>query len=318
MGLIADIGATNARFALTDGTSVENIEILKCSDYPGITEAAKAYLKMVKPAQKPRLGAFSIAGPVHGDHFVMTNHPWEFSIESTKLHLKMEKLHVMNDFRAIALGVPHLPDANVKQIGGGRAKKAQPIGIIGPGTGLGVASLVWDGYRYVPVPGEGGHVTMPAKTQREYDVFAALRHKYRHVSAERVCSGKGLVNIYESLKTLDKLDDLPVLSPEEISEKAIAKNCDICHEALDMMMDFLGIVAGNLALTIGAHGGIYIAGGIVMQLGEHFEKSRFRRSYLSKGRFENYLSDIPTFIITDPFTAFLGLQYDIAEMQNDS
>ena len=316
LGLMADIGATNARFALSEGGEIRHIEVLKCDDYSGIVGAAKHYLEQIGVTDKPTVGAFSVAGPVRGDHFEMTNHPWSFSIESTKLHLNLRALEVMNDFKAMAMGVPHLKSKDVTQIGGGRAVSGEPIGIIGPGTGLGVGSLVWNGERYIPVSGEGGHVTMPAKTQREYDVFTVLRHKYRHVSAERVCSGKGLVNIYNALKTLDDCRDLPVLTPEEISEKALADRCPVCVEALDMMMDFLGIVAGNLALTLGAHGGIYIAGGIIMQLGDSFEKSRFRQSFLAKGRLENYLSDIPTFVINDPFTAFLGLQDDIARMSS--
>lgn len=311
-GLIADIGATNARFALADNDGIHKEIILKCADFPGITEAAQAYLDKARPAGNVVQASVAIAGPVVGDRFEMTNHPWSFSIAETKSRLGLERLRLMNDFEAIALAVPHLRDDDVKQVCPGQAQAQAPIGIIGPGTGLGVASLVWDGRRYRPVSGEGGHVTMPAKTQREFDVFQwLLHHKYSHVSAERVCSGKGLVNIYNALRGLDGRDDLPDLEPEEISQKALDKSCAISAEALDMMTGFLGSVAGNLALTLGAHGGIYVAGGIVLKLGDYFQSSRFREEFLAKGRFREYLSPVPCYLITNDFPAFVGLHADL-------
>lgn len=314
LGLIADIGATNARFAIAGPDVFHSPEVFQCSEYEGLAEAALAYMDHIgiKPGDLKK-ASFSIAGPVKGDSFKMTNHPWTFSIERTKLQLGLDSLHLMNDFRAIALSIPHLKTEDVYQVGGGQPTAKQSIGIVGPGTGLGVAALIWDEEteRYLPVSGEGGHVTAPAKTQREYDVFKVLRRKYRHVSAERVCSGKGLVNVYDAIKELDGRDDLPAKTAEEISTSAIAGDCAVCVEALDMMMDFLGVVSGNLALTIGAFGGIYIAGGITAKLGDHFEQSRFREFFLSKGRFEQYLSQIPTFVIQNNFSAFVGLQADL-------
>ncbi len=219
----------------------------------------------------------------------------------------------MNDFKAVALSVPHLNGKEIRMVNDATAQAEAPIGVIGPGTGLGVASLFWDGKKYRAVPGEGGHVTMPAATQREFDVIAQLlKGKYHHVSAERVCSGKGLGNIYDALRALEK-SNLPERSPEEISTAAQDGSCAVCREALDMMMVFLGRIAGNLALTLGAHGGIYIAGGIVGQLGGYFDKSPFLREYTAKGRFKDYVQAIPVFIIQHPFPAFVGLQADLSE-----
>lgn len=311
-GLIADIGATNARFALADVDGIHREQVYKCNDFSGIVEAASAYLEEVGN-RNIRDAAIAIAGPVSGDRFEMTNHPWKFSINDTKDRLGLQHIHMMNDFEAVALAVPHLREGeDYRQVGPGRAVAQAPIGIIGPGTGLGVASLIWDGKAYRPVPGEGGHVTMPARTMREFEVFQwLLGHKYHHVSAERVCSGKGLVNIYNALRGLDGRADLPDLEPEDISKKALESLCPLCAEALDLMLGFLGSVAGNLALTLGSFGGIYIAGGIAAKLGDFFDRSRFRDEFLAKGRFKDYLEPIPTYVILNPFPAFIGLQADL-------
>jgi glucokinase len=218
----------------------------------------------------------------------------------------------MNDFKAVALPVPHLKGADLHAIGGGAAVPRGPIGIVGPGTGLGVASLVWDGRKYVAVPGEGGHVTMPARTLREFDLFRVLiDQKYSHISAERVCSGKGLVNVYNALRILDGRPDLPDRTPEEIGAAAIDGSCALCAEAKQLMTSFLGRVAGNLALTLGAHGGIYIAGGIVGRWGAHFDEALFRGEFESKGRFRDYMAAIPTLLIRHEFPAFVGLHADL-------
>lgn len=316
LGLIADIGATNARFALSDGDGhYANERVFKCSDYAGLAEAAKAYLESVGNPEVTA-GAFAVAGPVIGDQVSMTNHPWTFSISETKDIMKFKTLSVVNDFEAIALGVPHLTPDMVRRVGPDVQPVAgAPIGIIGPGTGLGVASLIWTGDHYMPVPGEGGHVTAAARTQREFDVLETLKSKYRHVSAERVCSGKGLVNIYEALRTLDGLSDLPDRTPEEISAAALNKSCPLCIESMDIMLDFLGNIARNIALTLGSFGGVYIAGGICLQLGEAFYTSGFRNHFEGDGRYVDYLKKVPTFLILHPFVALVGLANQIKEQQ---
>ena len=312
-GLIADIGATNARFALSDGVNYRDEIVLKCADYPTPAAAVRAYLEQAY-AVMPDCAALAVAGPIHGDDVRMTNHPWSFSIAGLKAELGLNRLIVMNDFEAVALGVPHLLPEQVSPIGPAcPVREYAPIGIIGPGTGLGVAALVPDGRGdYIPVAGEGGHVTAAAQTRREYDVIAVLHDKYRHVSAERVCSGKGLVNLYEALRLLEGRADLPDLSPEDIAARAVGRTCPVCVEALDLMLGFLGNVAGNLALTLNAFGGIYLAGGICLQLGETFMNSRFRSVFEAKGRYEDYLKDIPTFLILHPFVALVGLNATLA------
>lgn len=307
--LIGDIGGTNVRFALLKDGDVVQEETLQCNDYDGLAPAVRAYLEMTGHDGVIRNAAFAIAGPVLGDRFQMTNHPWSFSISDVRGKLGFEKLKLVNDFHALAMAIPHLGEKDMVQIGEGSIKHGAPKGILGPGTGLGVASLFWDGTHYRPAPGEGGHVTMPAKTRREYDIFDWLRaEKYSHISAERVCSGKGLVNVYTALRGLDGRHDLPDLTPEEISDAARNKDNPLAEEAWDLMTGFLGTVAGNLALTLGAHGGIYIAGGIMPKSADLMCHTYFRDQFQSKGRFEEYLRAIPTFVITHPFPAFAGLQ----------
>lgn len=311
IGLIADIGATNARFALADPNGIYDEKVLKCEDYPGILEAAQAYLDQVKPEDRPKGASVAIAGPVAGDRFDMTNHNWSFSIEETRKALGLDTFHLFNDFQAIALGVPHVEEKYLRKIGSGQAQEGKAIAVIGPGTGLGVASLFQHEGKYIPNACEGGHVTMAAKTQREFDLFRTLRYKYSHVSAERVCSGKGLVNIYNAIRILDGHEELPDRTPEEISKAAIEDACPVCKEALDKMITFLGSVAGNLALSLGSFGGIYIAGGIPAKLGEYFYESHFYDEFLAKGRFDKYLQKMPIYVIEHPFIAFVGLQADL-------
>jgi glucokinase len=314
LGLIADIGGTNARFALADEKGFYEQKVLQCADYPGIVEATRAYIDELK-GEKPKHAAFAIAGPISGDYFEMTNHLWKFSIAQTGKDLELDSFELVNDFKAIALGIPHLKPEDMRKVGGGEAEAQGTIGVLGPGTGLGVASLFWDGQQYRANSGEGGHVTMAAKTQREFDIFRTLRYKYRHVSAERVCSGKGLVNIYNAIRILDGRDDLPERTAEEISVAAIEKTCAVCEETLDKMMGFLGTIAGDLAVTLGSKGGVYIAGGIPTKLGEYFFSSRFRSEFEAKGRFDAYLKPIPTYLITHPFIALVGLQHSLQDNQ---
>lgn len=312
--LIADIGGTNARFALADEHGVYEQKTLPCERYPTIVEAVKTYVDGL--GANPKRAAFAIAGPVNGDYFKMLNHNWEFSIEETRKALGFDEFYVMNDFKAVALGVPHLESRDIERIGNNAtAEPHAPIGIIGPGTGLGVASLFWANGHYHAVPGEGGHVTIAARTQREFDLFRTLRYKYHHISAERVCSGKGLVNLYNAIGILDGHETLPERTAEQISEAGINKTCSVCEEALDKMMGFLGNVAGNLAVTLGAKGGVYIAGGIPAKLGEYFFNSRFRADFEAKGRYNAYLKPIPTYLITHPNIAFVGLRHAVTTGQ---
>ncbi len=308
-GLIADIGATNARFALCDDKGqVSDIRIFAGADYPTLVAAAEAYLAHVP--LRPTRGIFSIAAPLDGgDQVSMTNHGWSFSVRDTARILNLDDLRVVNDFTAIALAVPHLSEgSDFYAVGQGGRLPGAPIALIGPGTGLGVAAIVFDAAgQPIVLPTEGGHVTVPVQTAREFAIVEwLLQDKYSHISAERVVSGKGLVNLYQAISALDKQPAIDA-DPAQIMARGLNKSCPRCIEAVDLFCHWLGSVAGNLALTYGAFGGVFIAGGIVPQMGTAFADSRFRRSFLAKGRYKDYLDRIATLVITHPQPGLLGL-----------
>jgi len=304
--LVGDIGGTNARFGLVspDGVVLHS-RVLADSDYPGIAEAIDAYLADRGGLPRPRRGAIAIASPVAGDEVRMTNHPWTFSISGLRERLRFHRLQVINDFTAQALALPHLKEGDRTVVGGGEAQTGLPIGVLGPGSGLGVSGLVPAGRKWVPLTGEGGHATMAAYTDREDAVLRVMRRHFDHVSAERVLSGPGLVNLYNALA---EVDGVPAqqYTAAQITDEATDRDDALCRETTEMFCAMLGTVAGNLALTLGARGGVYIGGGIVPRLGERFAASQFRERFEAKGRFRTYLAAIPTYVVTHPLPAFLG------------
>ncbi len=297
--LLADVGGTNARFAwqAAAGATIEDQITLPCADHLSIEAAIRAYLGRID-RPRPRDCAIAIANPVHGDRVQMTNHHWSFSISELQQSLGFERLRVLNDFTALALALPGLAPEQLVQVGGSHALPGTAIGLLGPGTGLGVSGLVPNGRDgWLPLQGEGGHVSLAPTTPREQAVVEFLTQRYGHASAERAVSGMGLVDIHRALCLADQ-----ILPPEgweaaQVSSAALSGQDGRCAEALAMMCAFLGSVAGNLALTLGAKGGIYIGGGIVPRLGEWFLRSPFRARFEAKGRFQPYLAEIPVWVI---------------------
>jgi glucokinase len=305
--LLADIGGTNVRFALLAPGSdqPERERSLVCADYPGLEEAARAYLAAVGDPQV-REAAIDVATAVTGDLVKLTNSPWVFSIEQTRRQLGLDRLVVLNDFTALALALPNLGPASYRQVGRGEPTPGTAIGLIGAGTGLGVSGLLPCGPRWAPIQGEGGHVAFSPMTAREDAVLGVLRARYGHVSAERLLSGPGLVNLYETLCKLDQVS-ARALTPQQITESAIAGADAQCVETLSTFCAMLGTAAANLAITLGARGGVYIGGGIVPKLDAYFDASSFRARFEHKGRFSAYLAGVPTYVITAEYPALPGL-----------
>lgn len=306
--LIADIGGTNARFALVGPSGAPYHEqVLRCADYPTLQDAASTYLKIQDLVGKVQVATFAVASPVTGDLIRMTNLAWEFSIKAVAHDLGLARLDLINDFTAVALGIPELGPDDYTQVGEGEPVTGSPIAVLGPGSGLGVSALVPDSAgHFTALATEGGHVTMAPITDRESAVLSQLRKQFEHVSAERLVCGPGLVNLYETLCFLDGVE-AEKLSAAEISDRAVGKRDAICVEALDMFCAMLGAVAGNLALSLGSRGGVYIAGGIIPRFLTWFTHSRFRKRFVEKGRMRSFLGPIPTYVVTHPYPAFLGL-----------
>ncbi len=297
--LLADIGGTNARFAwqAAAGAPIEDQITLPCADYVSIEAAIRAYFERID-RPRPQSCAIAIANPVHGDRVQMTNHHWSFSISALRQALGFERLELLNDFTALALALPGLSADQLHQVGGGQALPGAAIGLLGPGTGLGVSGLVSDGRGgWVPLQGEGGHVSLAPVTPREQLVVEFLTQRYGHASAERAVSGMGLVDIHTALCLADGVLPPEGWSAAQVSAAALSGQQPRCAEALSMLCAWLGSVAGNLALTLGAKGGVYIGGGIVPRLGEWFDHSPFRARFEAKGRFQSYLAEIPVWVI---------------------
>jgi len=304
--LVGDIGATNARFGLVSADArILNWRTYACDHYPTIDEAIAEYLSDRAGFAMPRQAAIAIASAITGDRIAMTNHPWSFSVSALRARFGFERLEVINDFTAQALALPHLGPDDRTPVGGGTAVPAMPLAVLGPGSGLGVSGLIPCGSRWTALTGEGGHSTMPAADDRENAVVHHLRQRMDHVSAERVLSGPGLVNLYNALAEIDGIPSKG-FTAAQITDLGMRREDPVCIEATAMFCAMLGTVAGNLALTLGARGGVFIAGGIVPRLGRYFVDSPFRAAFEKKGRFETYLAAIPTFVVTHPLAAFLG------------
>jgi glucokinase len=298
--LLGDVGGTNARFAWQDAADapLRDIASVPTAAHASLAAALTDYLRSVgRPA--PPWCAIGIANPITGDQVQMTNSHWSFSIEAVRRELGFERLVVINDFTALALALPDLQAGDLRQLGGGAAVAGAPLALIGPGTGLGVSGLLPgpDPGRWVALQGEGGHVTLAAGNAREAAVLQLLRERFGHASSERAVSGQGLEALHAALAVLAGDPGAAPLPAEEISRRALAGADVACVEALDLFCAFLGNVAGNLALTLGARGGVYIGGGIVPRLGDAFTRSRFRECFEAKGRFRSYLEPIPVYVI---------------------
>jgi len=297
--LVGDIGGTHARFGWVQdaGSGIAKVDALLCDDQRGLDAAVTCYLA-AQGLASPRSCALGVAAPVVGDIVEMTNRDWTFSISDMRRRLGFDRLLVINDYAALAHALDGVRPDEVRQVGGGEALEHGPLALLGPGTGLGVSGLLVAPGGRVPVVGEGGHVSLSAADEREDRVVAILRRRFGHVSAERALSGAGLVNLYAASCELGERQ-AEFLEPAEISARARLGSDPDCRQAVELFFGFLGSVAGDLALTLGARGGVYIAGGIVARLGDMIAASTFRRRFEAKGRYRAYLERIPTSVIVD-------------------
>ncbi|WP_433248015.1 glucokinase [Actinomadura nitritigenes] len=312
--LVADVGGTNARFALVDGPdgTPERVESLPTRDHAGLAEAAAAYLDRYAPDVRPAAACLAVAGPVTGGTYHLTNAGWpKGTAEGVREHLGVPHLEILNDFEALALALPRLGPDDLVPIGpaADRAAGPAPLAVLGPGTGLGVAGLVPTPAGWVPLPGEGGQVDVPAATDRELAVARLLRAEHGTARAESLLSGTGLARIHRYLAILDGVKVEP-LDPARIC----AHDGDpLCAEAVAMFCALLGSLAGNVALTLGARGGVHLGGGILPRIADELRRSDFRARFEAKPPVEDYLRPIPTSLIVHPGPALVGAAVRLAQ-----
>jgi glucokinase len=304
--LLADVGGTHARLAwvAAPGEAIRRVAGYDSDEHAGIEAVVDCYLAEQR-LPPPRAAAIGIATAVLGDEVALTNRPWRFSISALQRRWGVERLLVLNDFAALAHGLPTARAAELRPVGGGVVLEGEPMALLGPGTGLGVSGLLSTPAGPVPVVGEGGHATLAAADAGEARVLDWLRGEFGHVSAERVLSGAGIVNLHRAASALAgrPADDLDAAA---ITARAAAGGDPVAVEAVELFLAFLGGFAGNLALTLGARGGVFIAGGIVPRLGDRIEQSLFRQRFEAKGRFRPYLEAIATRVVLD--TAAIALR----------
>ncbi len=304
--LLGDIGGTNARFAVACGREIANTASFGVAAHATPLDAIAGFLKDLPPERRPRAAALACAGPVQDAVAAVTNSPWRIDARRIEREFGFGRVLLVNDFEALAWGVPRFEASMLRSLGGGRAQAGRPAVVLGPGTGLGIAAYLPPPQGPAAIVGEGGHATLPAADDKEAAILARLRADSGHVSAEHVISGGGLVRLYETLAALDG-ETPPRRGAAEITQAAIAGQCAASRAALDMFCAMLGTLAGDLALTLGAQGGVFIAGGIAPRIADYLATSGFRRRFEEKGRFRDYLAAIPASIVMHPEPAFLGL-----------
>jgi glucokinase len=246
---------------------------------------------------------FAVAGPVFGDRAEVTNLSWKMSASALAEAFSIKRVALINDFFAVALGVPMLAPSDLLSLNAGTRVASAPIAILGAGTGLGQAILVHDGVKYNVVPSEGGHADFAPQDEEQTRLFLALQKKYGHVSWERLLSGMGLVNIDNFLRGIDREYDETI--PIEIASLADSGD-DIANRTFEIFVDIYGAEAGNMALRVLARGGVYLAGGIAAKNLRHFTTGRFVESFLRKGRFVDVMRVIPIHVIANANVGLIG------------
>ncbi|MCR3754604.1 MAG: glucokinase [Candidatus Westeberhardia cardiocondylae] len=303
--LVGDIGGTNVRLALcnTYTGKIYKICIYSGKKYKNIEQVIQKYLN--KQNIKIIQACIAIACPITQDWISMTNHSWKFSIKNIQQKLQLKQLEIINDFTAISMAIPMLTKKDIIQFGGKEPIQGKPIVIYGAGTGLGVSHLIKINHHWISFPGEGGHVDFASSNREEDTILSILRTEIKHVSAEKVLSGPGLVNLYRAIvKSQGKIPNS--LLPQQITKQAIQKTCQDSYKTLSLFCTLMGRFGGNLALNMGTFGGVYIAGGIIPKFLQFFSQSNFREAFEDKGRFTKYLKNIPVYLITHKQPGLLG------------
>ena len=311
--LVADLGGSNARFGWIGSAAgtVTQVRKLPVPAYPGLVEASNAYLADLQATlgdeyRPPRHAAIAVATAVTGDHIAFTNSHWAFSRRSVQAALGFENLLLLNDFESLALSLPLLGPAQLRADSNRPSRRPGLLAVVGPGTGLGVGAVAPTAHGWMVIPGEGGHATLAPADELEDELIGIVRRKFSHVSAERLLSGTGMPTLHQALGQALRVPLAEPLTTAEIVERGVARSDELCSRTIDMFCALLGGVAGSVALTLGATGGVFIGGGIVPRFADRFFASDFRARFEAKGRCRPYLEAIPTSLITDTLAALTG------------
>ncbi|MDD3266173.1 MAG: glucokinase [Burkholderiales bacterium] len=311
--LVSDIGGTNARFAIEVAPYIyEDIKTYQCNDYKTLAEAITTYL-ITTSHTDIKHAALAVPSPIVDDTLFMVNSPWHLSsMSQTQKDAKLDSLIFLNDFHALALSIPHIPADGVIKIAGTETNRGKPIAIIGPGTGLGMATLIKHpiNEEYFAIPAEGGRSSFVAVSEEEFDLWNFCHRRFHHVSTERMLSGPGLQLIYEAVCSINNIaieNNIP--TPNQITERGINNTCFICKQTIDHFCRIFGTFTSNLACITSSFGGIYIGGGIIPQILDYFMQSDFLNRFYDKGRYRSYLEKMPIYVITHKYPAMLGSSY---------
>jgi len=310
--LLADIGATHARFALETAPGVlRQTAVLRCDAFSGIVPLLNAYLDE-HGGERIAHAAFAMANPISGDLVRMTNRDWQFSTDEVRRTMGWSTLLIVNDFTALAMALPGLQAGDVLQVGGGKPAPHAVAGVLGAGTGLGVSGVIPTADGFITLGSEGGHVNFAPADEREFAILQYAWREWPHVSNERILSGPGMELVYRALAERNGVQ-APARTAAEIVSCALEENDTLCLEVLECFAGMLGGAAANLAVTLGAFGGIFIGGGIVPRIAQWFATSPFRARFEAKGRFTDYLAQIPTYVIMTPNPALRGVSTILSE-----
>ncbi len=314
--LLGDVGGTNVRFALeTAPQRIGPVTALKVADFASLEAAMRHYLDRLPPGTaRPRHAAVGLANPVTGDRVKLTNHAWAFSISEMQRALGLDLLVALNDFTALALGLPHLGPQDVAPLRAGTPVPHAPLALVGPGTGLGVSGLVpARAGPAVALAGEGGHIELMPDTDDEWIAWRAAHQAFGRVSAERLLSGMGLSLTHAALHAETGTPPARRLDPAEVTDGALVRGDPLCRRALAVFCGLLGSVAADVALVLGARGGVYLGGGIVPRFVPALRASAFNARFVAKGRMGAYLESVPVYVITAGFPALPGLAQALAD-----
>lgn len=304
--LLADIGGTYARFAITSGDGVGDIWSTEVDAHLDLSAAIAAFRRS-RPEELRIDGALiAAAGAVQGGRCRLTNAAWTIDEAVIASAHGFGWVKVVNDLEAVAAGLPDLKPRHLREIGDGTPIPGAPMAIVSPGTGLGVGCLFRGPAGRCVLPSEGGHVTLAAASPDDEKIVAYLRQKYGHVSVERVLSGRGLSDLHQAIALREGQDAFRLL-PRDVTARAFDGSSSVCREVVDTFCGVLGDFVGDVALMFGAQGGVFIGGGIVPRFVEHLAHSSFRARFEAKGRMAPYLKRIRTSVVVHPNPAFVGL-----------